>query len=86
MGVGDLKYFQTKSEPSLRKILLLIAKTIIEDIVVKIKRLNVYRLSTDELSICLAFINWYVNWFHLLSITVITKREQRKFLLIFQIF
>ena len=47
-GVDDLKYFQTRSEPVLRKILLLIAKTIIEDIVVKIKRSNVYRLLTDS--------------------------------------
>ena len=42
MGVDDLKYFPTWSEPVLRKMLLLIAKTIIQDLVVKIKRSNVY--------------------------------------------
>ena len=35
MSADDLKYFKTRSEPVLRKMLLLIAKTIIQDIVVK---------------------------------------------------
>ena len=82
MGVDDLKYFQTRSEPALCKILLLIAKTIIQGIVVKIKRSDIYLLLTDELPIYLAF----VNLFHLLNTTIITKRKWRQFLLIVQIF
>ena len=49
MGVDDLKYFQTRSKLVLRK-MLLIAKTIIQDIVVKIKTSNVYGLLTDEVT------------------------------------
>ena len=41
MGVDDLKYFQTRSESVLGKILLLIAKTIIQGTVVKIKRSDI---------------------------------------------
>ena len=41
MGVDDLKYFQTRSESVLGKILLLIAKTIIQSTVVKIKRSDI---------------------------------------------
>ena len=82
MGLDDLKYFQTRSEPVLRKILLLIAKTIIQGTVVKIKRSDIYLLLTDELPIYLAF----VNLFHLLNTTIITKRKWRQFLLIVQIF
>ena len=37
MGVDNLKHFQTRSEPVLPKMLLLIAKAIIQDLVVKIK-------------------------------------------------
>ena len=65
MGADNLKYFQTRSEPVLRKMLLLIAKTIIQDIVVKIKRSNVYRLLTDEVTdmskICqlVSFVKYY---------------------------
>ena len=51
MGVDDLKYCQTRSEPVLRKMLLLIAKAIIHDIVVKIKNINnVCGLLTDEVT------------------------------------
>ena len=50
MGVGDLKYFEIRSEPVLRKMLLLIAKAIIQDIVVKIKTSSVYGLLTDEVT------------------------------------
>ena len=82
MGVDDSKYFQTRSEPALCKILLLIAKTIIQGIVVKIKRSDIYLLLTDELPIYLAF----VNLFHLLNTTIITKRKWRQFLLTVQIF
>ena len=82
MGLDDLKYFQTRSELVLRKILLLIAKTIIQGTVVKIKRSDIYLLLTDELPIYLAF----VNLFHLLNTTIITKRKWRQFLLTVQIF
>ena len=37
LGVNDIKHFETRSEPVLRKMLLLIATTIVEDIVEKIK-------------------------------------------------
>ena len=80
--VDDLKYFQTRSEPVYPKMLLLIAKTIIQGIVVKIKRSDIYLLLTDELPIYLAF----VNLFHLLNTTIITKRKWRQFLLTVQIF
>ena len=80
MGVDDLKYFEIRSEPVLRKMLSLIAKAIIQDIVVKIKTSSVYGLLTDEV-IYLAI----VNLFRLLNITIITKRKQRQFLLIVQI-
>ena len=51
MGVDDLKYCQTRSEPVFRKMLLLIAKAIIYDIVVKIKNINnVCGLLTDEVT------------------------------------
>ena len=50
MGVDDLKYFQTRSEPVLHKMLLLIAKTTIQNRVVKIKGSNVYGLLTDEVT------------------------------------
>ena len=50
MGVDDLKYFQTRSKLDLRKMLLLIAKTVIQDKVVKIKTSNVYGLLTDEVT------------------------------------
>ena len=65
MGVDDLKYFQPRSEPVLRKMLLLIVKTIIQDIVVKIKTSNVYGLLTDEVTdisnICqlVSFVKYY---------------------------
>ena len=65
MGVDDLKYFQPRSEPVLRKMLLLIVKTIIQDIVVKIKTSNVYGLLTDEVTdisnICqlVLFVKYY---------------------------
>ena len=64
MGVDDLKYFQTRSKLVLRK-MLLIAKTIIQDIVVKIKTSNVYGLLTDEVTdisnICqlVSFVKYY---------------------------
>ena len=50
MSVENLKYFRARSEPALRKMLLLIAKTIIQDVVVKIKRSNVHGLFTDEVT------------------------------------
>ena len=65
MGFNDLKYFQTRSEPVLCKMLLSIAKTIIQDIVIKIKTSNVYGLLTDEVidisNTCklVSFVNYY---------------------------
>ena len=50
MGVHEIKYFETQSEPVLRKMLLLIAKTIIQDLVDKIKESDVYALLTDEVT------------------------------------
>ena len=82
MSVDDLKYFQTRSEPTLRKMLSLVAKTIIQNIVVKKKTSNVYGLLTDEVTdifnICqpVSFVN----------ITIITKRKRTQFLLIVYIF
>ena len=49
-GVADVKYFETRSEPVLRKMLLLIARTIIDDVVEKIKESNVYGFLTDEVT------------------------------------
>ena len=50
MGVKEIKYFETRSETVLRKILLLIAEVIIEDLVSKMKRTNVYSLLIDEVT------------------------------------
>ena len=47
MGADDLKNFQMRSESVLCKMLLVTAKTIIQD-VVRIKRSNVFRLLSDE--------------------------------------
>ena len=49
MGADNLKYFQTRSEPLLRKMLLTV-KTIIQDIVVKMKIPIVYELLTYEVT------------------------------------
>ena len=87
MGVDVLKYFQTRSESVLCKMLLFIGKTIIQDIVVKIKRSNIYGLLTGEVTdISLPIYLTFVSLFHLLNITIITKRKRRQFLLIVQIF
>ena len=48
MGVKKMKYFETRSKPILRKMLLLIARTIIQDLVNNIKKSNFYALLTDE--------------------------------------
>ena len=48
--VGEIKYFETRSEPVLRKMLLLIARTIIDDVVNKIKESDVYGFLTDEVT------------------------------------
>ena len=50
MGVKGMKYFETRSEPILRKMLLLIARTIIQDLVNNIKKYNLYALLTDEVT------------------------------------
>ena len=41
-GVNNIKHFENRSEPVLRKMLLLITTTIVEDIVEKIKESEVY--------------------------------------------
>ena len=50
MGVKEMKYFETRSEPILRKMLLLIARTKIQDLVNNIKKSNFYALLTDEVT------------------------------------
>ena len=50
MGIKEIKYFETWLETVLRKTLLLIAKVIIEDLVSKIKKSNVYSLLIDEVT------------------------------------
>ena len=47
VGVKEMKYFETQSEPVLQKMLLLIARTIIQDLVNNIKILNFYAFLTD---------------------------------------
>ena len=47
MGFKEMKYFETRSEPILRKMLLLIARTKIQDLVNNIKKSNFYALLTD---------------------------------------
>ena len=49
-GVNDIKYFETRSEKVLRKMLLLISKTILSDVVEKIKRSSEYGFLTDEVT------------------------------------
>ena len=50
MGVSEIKYFETRSEPTLRKMLILIAQTIVDDLVIKIKQSDVFGLLTDEVT------------------------------------
>ena len=50
MGVKELRYFETRSEVVLRKMLLLISKTIVQDLVAKIKASQYYALLTDEVT------------------------------------
>ena len=50
MGVKEMKYFETRSEAILQKMLLLIAKTIIQDLVNNIKKSDFYALLTDEVT------------------------------------
>ena len=45
MAVVDLKNFDTRSDPVLRKMLILIAQTIIVDLVVKNKRIKCVRIA-----------------------------------------
>ena len=67
MGVSEIKYFETRSEPTLRKMLLLIAQTIVSDLVVKIKQSDVFGLLTDEVTdianICqlVSFVKYFDN-------------------------
>ena len=50
MGVHEIKYFETRSEPVRQKMLLLIAKAIILDLADKIKESDVCALLTDEVT------------------------------------
>ena len=47
-GINDIRYFETRSEPVLRKMLLLISQTILKDIVEKIKQSSEFGFLTDE--------------------------------------
>ena len=61
LGVHEINHFQTRSEPALRKMLLLISKVIIEDLVTKIKESDVFGWLTDEVTdianICQNFLD-----------------------------
>ena len=46
----NIKYFETRSESVLRKMLLLISQTIISDVVIKIKQSKEYGFLTDEVT------------------------------------
>lgn len=50
LGINELKHFETRSEPVLRKMLLMIAQTIIESVVSRIKESDVYGFLTDEVT------------------------------------
>ena len=50
MGVKEMKYFETRSEPIPRKKLLLTARTIIQDLVNNTKKSNFCALLTDEVT------------------------------------
>ena len=50
MGVMEMKCFETRSESVLRKMLLLINRTIIQDLVNNKKESNIYALLTDEVT------------------------------------
>ena len=50
IGVKEIKYFEKRSETILRKMLLLVAKVMIEDLVNKIKKSNVFSLLIDEVT------------------------------------
>ena len=49
-GINDIRYFETRSEPVLRKMLLLISQTILKDIVEKIKQSSEFGFLTDEVT------------------------------------
>ena len=68
MCVDNFKYFQTRSEPVYPKMLLLIAKTIIQDIVVKKNQ-----IFTDYWQIKLLIYLTFTNLFCLLNITIYNK-------------
>ena len=50
LGITELRYYETRSEPILRKILISIAKTIVSDLVGKIKDSGGFGLLTDEVT------------------------------------
>ena len=46
-GVSELRYFETHSDPVIRKMPILIAKTIIDDLVDRIRAPEFYSLFTE---------------------------------------
>lgn len=50
MGVKEMNYFKTRSEPVLQKALLLVARTIIQDLITSIKKSNFYAILKDEVT------------------------------------
>ena len=48
MGVKEMNYFKTRSEPVLQKALLLVARTIIQDLITSIKKSNFNAILKDE--------------------------------------
>ena len=65
--MDKVKYFETRSEPVLRKMLLLIAKTIINDVIEKIKEGGYFGFLTDEVTdisnVCqlVSFVKYFDN-------------------------
>ena len=49
-GVSELRYFETRSDPVIRKMPILIAKTIIDDLVDRIRAPEHYGLFTDKVT------------------------------------
>lgn len=50
MGVDDMKYFQTRSEPVLREMALLLSEVIVEDLIERIKSSEGFGLLVDEVT------------------------------------
>lgn len=50
MGASEIKYFESRSEPTFQKILILMTDVIIDDLVIKIELSVVFGLSVDEVT------------------------------------